>query len=101
MNRAELVTKLALVGHGLADHNLVPMFQCYCFDGEVVSAYNDALGVIAPCPCPEIFAVNGKTLLGLLTNSHAEEVEFALEDKHDLSIKTGKSRFKLPYFGGD
>lgn len=101
MNRAELVKKLELVGHALAAHNLVPLFQCYCFTGKVVNAYNDALAVIAPCKLEQAFAVNGKTLLGLLTNSHAEEVEFSIEDKNDLSIKTGKSRFKLPYFGPD
>jgi len=98
MNRAELTAKLELVSYALADHNLVPLFQCFCFDTKTVNCYNDTLGVIAPCEINDAFAVNGTTLLGLLKNSHSEEVEFSIEDKHDIVIKTGKSRFKLPYF---
>lgn len=101
MNRADLVQKLELTGRALASHNLVPMFQCFCFDGETVSAYDDSLGIVVPCKTPQPFALNGSTLLGLLKNSHSEEVEFSLEDKSEVSIKSDKSRFKMPYFGSD
>jgi DNA polymerase III sliding clamp (beta) subunit (PCNA family) len=98
MNRSELVTTLEYVGGALAANNLVPLFQCFAFDTKTVSAYSDTIGIIAPCKTTEAFAVHGSTLLGLLKNSHAEEVEFTLESKQELSVKTGKSRFKLPYF---
>jgi len=101
MNRADLVSKLELTGRALAPNNLVPIFQCFCFDGEAVSAYNDALGIVTPCKTTGAFAVYGSTLLGLLKNSHTEEVEFSLEAENEVTIKTGKSRFKLPYFGKD
>jgi DNA polymerase III sliding clamp (beta) subunit (PCNA family) len=101
MKRAELVATLELVSHALADTNLVPVFQCFAFDTKTVSAYSDTIGIIAPCKTTEAFAVNGATLLGLLKNSHAEDVEFSIESKQDLAIKTGKSRFKLPYFTKD
>jgi DNA polymerase III sliding clamp (beta) subunit (PCNA family) len=98
MNRTELVAKLELVSYALAQNNLVPVFECFCFNTKTVSCYNDALAIIAPCKTKDAFAVNGSTLLGLLKNSHADEVEFSIENKEDVSIKTGKSRFKLPYF---
>lgn len=95
MNRKELVQKLELVGRALATTNMVPIFECFCFSGSNVFAYNDQLGLIAPCPTDEAFAVNGKTMLGLLTNSQSEEVQFQLGE--ELEVKAGKSRFKLPY----
>ena len=99
MNRAELVSTLDLVSYALASNDLVPMFKCFCFNGKTVSAYSDVLGFIAPCKTTgEPFAVNGVTLLGLLKNSHTDEVELAIENREDVGVKTGKSRFKLPYF---
>lgn len=96
MNRQDLVQKLELVGRALASTNLIPIFTCFCFDQTTVSAYDDSIGIIAPCETGMSFAVNGATLLGLLKNSNSEEVEFKL-DGPDLVIKAGRSNFKLPY----
>jgi len=101
MNRVALVKTLDLVSHALASHDLVPMFKCFTFDGKYVTAYSDAIAIMAPCETKDTFALNGNTLLGLLRNSHANEVEFSIQDKQDVSIKTGKSRFKMPYFTKD
>lgn len=100
MKRLELVTKLELVGRALADSDLVQVFKCFCFTGSTIVAYNDALAIVAPCEVDKPFAVNGKILLGLLKNSHSEEVEFGLE-KEELTIKAGKSVFKMPYMMED
>ena len=99
--RAELVKILDLVGHALATHDLVPMFKCFCFDSEKVTAYSDAIAITYPSGEEDDFALNGATLLGLLKNSHAEDVNFSVKDKQDVSIKTGKSHFKMPYFTKD
>lgn len=96
MNRVELVTKLEIVSRALSDNDLVPIFKCFCFDGKNVSAYNDAIGIVAECQTDEAFAVNGQTLLGLLKNSQGEEVTLHLEDE-DTVVKAGKSTFRLPY----
>ena len=96
MNRSELVTKLELVGRALSDQDMVPIFKCFVFDGRTVSAYNDSIAIITSCELGK-FALNGNTLLGLLKNSHFEEVLLTPE-KEDITIKAGKSRFKLPYF---
>lgn len=101
MKRSELVKSLELVSNALAQDDLVPLFTCFAFDGKTVSAYSDTIGIIAPCEGITPCAVNGKTLLGLLQNSYAEDVEFAIESKQELAVKTGKSRFKLPYFTKD
>jgi len=98
MNRAELVTKLELVGRALAPTNMVPIFQSFVFDGKTVSAYDDSIGIVAPCVTEDAFAVHGKTLLGLLSASRAEEVTFTVTDGlADVMIKAGKSTFRLPY----
>jgi DNA polymerase III sliding clamp (beta) subunit (PCNA family) len=54
------------------------------------------VGVTITCKTDEAFAVDGKTLLGLLSNSSGDEVEFITSD-NDVVIKTGRSNFKLPY----
>src|SRR5262245_15182222 len=97
MKRKELADKLTLVGTALAGNDLVAMFQNFCFDGKKVYAYNDALGIVAPCPTPKPFAVNGGVLLGLLTNSLAEDAELTVEPEAVI-IKAGRSTFKLPYY---
>lgn len=97
MNRSELVTTLNLVSRALAKTDLIPIFKCFSFDGETVTASDDTLTVTAPCETTEDFAVSGSTLLGLLSNSQAKEVEFTIEDQ-DVVGKTGRSTFRLPFF---
>jgi DNA polymerase III sliding clamp (beta) subunit (PCNA family) len=98
MNRSNLVTTLELIQPALSDTDPVPMFQCFTFTGKHALAYNDRLCMITPCETQEAFAINGKILLGLLKNSHSDDVDFTKTDKNDITIKAGKSRFKLPYF---
>jgi len=98
MDRKKLVETLELASRALADSNLIPIFQCFAFTGETVLACNDNLAVVAPCQTDEAFAVNGGILLGLLKNSHSEDVEFAFGEGNDLMVKAGRSTFKLPWF---
>lgn len=96
MNRAELVKTLELVQPALATNNMVPIFQCFTFNNGTVSAYDDAIAIIGPTECEEVCGIHGKTLLGLLSNSRAEEVTLSL-DKTTATLKMGKSTSKLPY----
>ena len=81
MDRSELVATLGLVKPALASNNLIPVFQCFAFDGKTVSAYNDQIGLVAPCKVgKEPFAINGDILYGLLTNIQADDVAFEVED---------------------
>lgn len=96
MIRKELLDTLELVRPALADDNLVPIFETFCFDQGTVYAYKDNLGIIAPCAVEETFAVKGKVLVDLLKASQAKEVELDMK-KEDVVLTAGKSKMKLPY----
>lgn len=97
MNRSELVKTLELVKPALATTNMVPIFQCFTFDGDAVAAYDDTIAIQGPVDAGDTpFAIHGNTLLGLLSNSSAEEVNF--DFKGDTAILTlGKTVSKLPF----
>lgn len=97
-DRTELVRTLELVQPALADNNLVPVYQAFVFDGKHVTAYNDSIGIIGPSELgEEPFGANGATLLGLLKNSSGDSVDFSILTEN-VTIKIGRSEFKLPYF---
>jgi DNA polymerase III sliding clamp (beta) subunit (PCNA family) len=101
MKRSELVKTLELVYPALSATNLVPVFTCFMFKQKSILAYNDVLGIVAKGGIgTEPFATAGVALLGLLQNSHAEEVDFQVTEENVI-VKTGKSIFKLPYFTED
>jgi len=96
MDRAELVQTLELVKPALAATNMIPIFQCFTFTGGFVSSYNDTIAILGPADTEESFGIHGNTLLGLLSNSHAETLNLSLE--HDTAIlKLGKTVSKLPF----
>lgn len=97
MKRVELLETLDIVKPALADDSMVPMWQCFMFHADSVICYNNAIGIIAPINVGGEYAVNGKTLLGLLENSAAETVDLKLEGQ-DLTIRAGRSTFKLPWY---
>lgn len=104
MKRAELVVALELVAPALgAENDPIEISKTFVFTGTQVYAHNDTvngLTIIAPCETGDAFALNGKVLLGLLKNCHSEDVDFVLDvEGHEITVKAGKSRFKLPYFG--
>lgn len=99
MNRKELVAKLELIKPALAKTNLVPIYTCFTFDDGLIIAYNDQMAILAPIGrvAKQPFAVNGETLLGLLTNTEADNVAFAVEAEN-VVLTAGKGNYKLPYF---
>lgn len=99
IQRTALVDKLNILSLALAKQPVVPVFQCFVFDGERVSAYNDNLAITAPLKAGP-FAINGPTLLGLLELASGENVSFDPDDSH-VVIRTNRSTFKLPYLAED
>lgn len=97
MERSELVKVLDVASRALANQDLIQINKCFAFDGETVRAYDETIGIIAPCEMSEKFAVSGNTLLGLLKHAQSQDVTVTL-DKQDITIKTGRSTFKLPWF---
>ncbi len=99
MNRKQLLEVLELVKPALADINVVPIYQNFCFDNGKVYAHNDRLSIIAPAPGIDgVFSVNGKTFSDLLRASSAAEVDLIVESEN-IILKSGRSRMKLPYMG--
>lgn len=96
MNRTALVNCLSLCSIALDDKVQIPVHLCFMFGGAAVTATDGYVAIQAACATGDAFAVNAKLLLGLLTNSEAEDVTFSLTDQ-DCEVKAGKSRFKLPY----
>jgi DNA polymerase III sliding clamp (beta) subunit (PCNA family) len=96
MNRRELLQTLELVAPALAQENLMPMFQNFCFKRGVVIAYRDSIGVIAPSTVDYEFAVHGKTLIELLRATAVKDVEIELQNECVL-VKAGRSKIKLPF----
>ncbi len=96
LNRKYLVDTLELISPALSKNNTIPVFQCFIFEQGVITAHDDTIAIIGPTNCEDEFGVHGNTLLGLLSNSNAEEIDLSL-DKNDLVLKMGKSVSRLPY----
>lgn len=96
MDRKQLVKKLELAALALPSKDSVPVFHCFMFSGDTVRATDGDVGISIPCDLEEKFAINGKTLLGLLVNSTSVEVDFTIGGQ-DAEIKAGRSRWKLPF----
>ncbi len=100
MDRAELVKVLELVKPALATNNMVPIFQCFVFGYGMVEAYDDTVAICGPSGIEQEFAVHGNTLLGLLSNSKSEDVEFDFKGT-DVTLTLGKTVSKLPFHSKD
>lgn len=96
MNRKELVKKLELLKPALSEE-LSAIFGCYMFQKHSITTWNGSnLSITADFEWDgESFAVNGKTLLGLLQNSNSEEIELAFNET-EVEINAGKHQFTLP-----
>lgn len=96
MKRDELLKSLEIVGYALATDNLVPMWQNYMFQNNTVLAYNNSIGIVGYAKIDDEFACHGDTLVGLVRASTGETIDLKIID-NDLTIKSGRSTFKLPW----
>lgn len=102
MARKDFVDKLGRVSPALSGNDLIPILTHFCFaDGEV-TAYNDQIGISAPCKTGFEGCVPGGTALGLLNASRATNLDFSVKkgeekgDSDELTIKAASSKLKLP-----
>ena len=96
MKRKETVGVLEIVKLALAKDNMVPVFQCFGFDDGNVFAYDGQTAIVGPTDCKQSFGVNGNILLGILSNSSAEDWDVSLEGQNAF-IKMGKTKTELPF----
>ena len=100
MKRTDLMHALKVVQPALGDNDLVQVFTHFMFTPLTIEASSDALAITHRVDGLDIeapFALHGKTLLGLLDNSNADDVSLALGKTHDCIVKAGRSQFKLPF----
>lgn len=96
--RAAMLDALNTCKPALAVKDLVEELTHVWFDGETMTAYNDAdLGIQVPFKTDFKGGIRGSLLLGLLHNSRAKEVEIepADEDGH-MKLVAARTRAKLP-----
>lgn len=94
-DRKALVDSLEIAGMALATIDMIPVQKCFRFRDGVLTAYNDAVAVSVEVDVEGEFIVEGKVLLGLLTNTTSKDVTFEV-DNEDLLIKAARSTFRLP-----
>lgn len=94
MDRKQLLDALSVVRPALATASLIPSLTHLMFrDGEIL-AFNDQIGISAPCGADFTGCVPGVTLLGVLSASKAKDVEF-ISGEDEVAIKAGGARVKL------
>jgi len=91
MNKLELLNILKLAKPALADKEVVPIFTHFCFENDVVFAYNDIMGVLFPLESGIEAAVHGDTLMGVLENTKGDEIEM-VQKGNGIVIKRGKQK---------
>lgn len=95
MLRTELLEKLSLVEPALAPNDyVIPVLTHLWLQSKSVMAYNDQIAIKVPCQTGIECAVPGSTLLRLLRNSRAKNIEFSLADD-ECHVKAASSDLKL------
>lgn len=87
MIRTELLDKLTAVAPALAETDIIPILMNYWFTGDRLMAFNDQVSISVPLKTDFDGAAPGKTLLALVQNSKAKNV--------DLFVEDGKLRGKM------
>lgn len=96
LERVAMLAAINCVKPALAAKDLVEELTHCWFDGETVTAYNDAdLGIQAPFKSPFKGGIRGSILLGLLHNSRAKEVELEPQGEGQMLLKAARARVKL------
>jgi DNA polymerase III sliding clamp (beta) subunit (PCNA family) len=94
IERKALLDKLGLVSPALSNHDLIPVLRHFCFDGEAVTAYNDAIGITVECKTEFTGAVPGPVLEAFIRASGARSVKLTHEDGN-LKIKAAGATINL------
>ncbi|HKX35117.1 MAG TPA: hypothetical protein VJM79_00425 [Rhizorhapis sp.] len=94
--RIALLDAVNTVKPALAVKDLIEELAHVWFDGQTMTAYNDAdLGIQVPFETPFIGGIRGSLLLGLLINSRAKDVELDDSEEGHMKIVAARTRAKL------
>lgn len=92
--RVTLLKALETIAPALSTSNLIPILNHIWFTGTSLLCFNDQIALSVPLKTDFKGAVPS-TLLTLLKNSGAKEVEFVPGEDHELEIKAAKARLRL------
>ena len=94
MKRLPLLAALKLAAPALGDDEPLPAHAHFCFEDDSFYAYNDIVAVIVGMKTGLNFGLHGQTLLGVLSTSRSEDVEFKQAKGAEGVVVDGK-RFTM------
>lgn len=100
METKELRNALDIVKPALSTINVIPIFSHLCFDSKTVTAYDDIIGIQVDLETDINGAVHGPTLMGLLSNTQAKEVDVTSK-KESIKVKLGRTVANLALLAED
>ena len=95
VNRKDLLKVLSKVKPAVATKDYVPILNCFMFDGDTVTGYNDLQAITKPCDIGIEGCVPAELLLKSLSSLSATEVEFS---RHEGSVElvSGTTTIVMP-----
>jgi len=87
---------LATFDPALGNPEFIPAFADFRFDGKTVLAYNDQIGMQAPCDLDIQGGVRGTALLRFLRASNARDVHVEQTSNTEVVFKLGRAKLRLP-----
>lgn len=95
-DRALLLKAADIAKPALASKELIEELCHFFFDGQNLTAYNDAtLGIQVPFVSELKGGIRGSVLLGILTHTRAKEIDLEIANGHEAHIKAGRMKLKL------
>lgn len=97
MKTTSLIKALNLAKPSLGTPDTIPVLAHFCFDNDVVYAYNDITAIVVEERTGLSCALLGDTLIGLLEASSDEDIEIKLDSKaQTANIKFSSGIAKIP-----
>jgi DNA polymerase III sliding clamp (beta) subunit (PCNA family) len=100
VSRESLSKVLNLARPALSNQSFVPILTHFCFDGALVTAYNDVQAIGVRFDAGIECSIPGDTLIKLLNSLSGEKVSF-IQDGETVTMMCGKSKLKLPVLGNE
>lgn len=96
MQRELLAKVLEACKPALATKEMITQSTCFCFTGEKVITYNDAVAIQVPFPSDFVGAVGATELHGFVSRAKGDTLEFEVEGE-SVTVKCGRARCGIPF----
>lgn len=95
MKVSDLSALLKKVAPALSKKDFVPVFSCFCFDGETVTAFDDVVAMQIPCEFEIKGGAKGATLQSWLSACSGNAELNVEQIEGGVKLKAGRSRIEL------